>query len=72
MIKNRQKKTEEIIYTIENRIHEINKRYRKGPDLYFYKIEYFYGNTNESENKFFETTEFSFDLIKSYWMIMFD
>lgn len=37
MIKNRQKKTEEIIHTIKNRIHEINKRYRKGPDLYFYK-----------------------------------
>ncbi len=37
MIKDRQKKTEEIIYTIENRIHEINKRYRTEPDLYFYK-----------------------------------
>jgi len=37
MIKDRQKKTEEIIYTIENRIHEINKRYRTEPDLIFIK-----------------------------------
>jgi hypothetical protein len=37
MIKDRQKKIEEIIYTIKNRIHEINERYRNGPDLYFYK-----------------------------------
>jgi hypothetical protein len=37
MIKERQKKTEEILKTIQSRISEINTRYRTGPDLYFYK-----------------------------------
>lgn len=36
-IPDRQKKKEEILYTITNRIREINLRYRKGPDLYFYR-----------------------------------
>jgi len=37
MIKNREGKIGEIVRTIKNRISEINKRYRTGPDLYFYK-----------------------------------
>ena len=37
MIKDPQKKADEIIETIKFRISEINTRYRTGPDLYFYK-----------------------------------
>ena len=37
MIKNKVQKKIEIIDTIKNRISEINRVYRSGPDLYFYK-----------------------------------
>ena len=37
MIKERQKKIDEIVNTIQSRISDINIRYRTGPDFYFYK-----------------------------------
>lgn len=37
MIDKRQDKIENILSTIQSRISEINRRYRKGPDLYFYR-----------------------------------
>jgi len=37
MIEKRQDKIENILSTIQSRISEINWRYRKGPDLYFYR-----------------------------------
>lgn len=37
MIDKRQDKIENILSTIQSRISEINWRYRKGPDLYFYR-----------------------------------
>ena len=37
MIKEEDNKLTQIITTIETRIAEINDRYRKGPDLYFYR-----------------------------------
>lgn len=37
MIKNRESKVKEIVMTIETRISDINRFYRRGPDLYFYR-----------------------------------
>jgi hypothetical protein len=37
MIPDRENKIETIVNTMSTRIKEINKRYRKGPSLYFYK-----------------------------------
>lgn len=37
MIKNRAQKKSRIVETITNRIGDINRLYRSGPDLYFYK-----------------------------------
>lgn len=37
MIRNRQSKINCIVSKIRNGIEEINERYRKGPDLYFYR-----------------------------------
>ena len=37
MIKEKTEKIEQIISTIETRISDINDKYRKGPDLYFYR-----------------------------------
>jgi len=37
MIKNREVKIGEIVRTIKTRISDINRFYRKGPDLYFYR-----------------------------------
>lgn len=37
MVKDRRAKIDQIVDTIKTRISEINRRYRSGPDLYFYK-----------------------------------
>lgn len=37
MIKEKTEKIKQIISTVESRISEINDKYRKGPDLYFYR-----------------------------------
>ena len=37
MIKNRSEKIEKIVSTIKTRISEINRLYKTGPELYFYK-----------------------------------
>lgn len=37
MVKDRRAKIDQIVNTIKTRISEINRRYRSGPDLYFYQ-----------------------------------
>jgi len=52
MIKDRSIKIEQIGTTIKNRISEINKRYRTGPDLYFYKRLFSLRNNSNSIESF--------------------
>ena len=52
MIKEKEKKADNIIKTIRERIGTINQLYRSGPDLYFYKRILFLRNNSQDISSF--------------------
>jgi hypothetical protein len=62
MIKNREHKVKEIVLTIKTRISDINKYYRKGPELYFYKRLIFLRNNSDSVESFLKS-DYHFEIL---------
>jgi hypothetical protein len=57
LIKDEDKKITQIISTVETRIAEINDRYRKGPDLYFYRKIFHLRTTTKDIKTFLKNYE---------------